>query len=133
MLSVFDFSPFSGPAVITPGAGHEVVLLHYDVPASPTTTGTAISFSDRFGASPVAIEVTIDTMPVTPRTIAGELSLGALFVRGQCNDDARLNIADAVSLLDSLFGVGNPLPAPTICGSDPAPGDLLGCGSSSCP
>ena len=66
---------------------------------------------------------------------AAQLFLFVLALRDACdaNDDGNLNIADAVSLLDARFGVGNPLPAPGTCGSDPSSTDPLGYDSSSCP
>jgi hypothetical protein len=49
------------------------------------------------------------------------------------NDDGRLNIADAVSILGYLFGGAGPLPLPfDACGYDPTADYLCGC-SSSCP
>lgn len=70
--------------------------------------------------------------------------LGFLFVSGgttpnqlpcrdacDANDDGSLNLADAVALLNSLFGIPPAsLPAPNVvvgCGSDPTPADPLDC------
>ena len=45
---------------------------------------------------------------------------------GDNNDDGAINLADAIALLDHLFGMAGPLPDPMNCGVDPT-ADALGC------
>ncbi|MGE3965702.1 MAG: dockerin type I repeat-containing protein, partial [Planctomycetota bacterium] len=48
------------------------------------------------------------------------------------NDDGALDIADAIAVLDSLFGQAGPLPAPE-CGTDDTPGTLTCAQPGACP
>ncbi len=101
--AVFGLQPPLTDTVLIPGSDQELLVLDFSTNPVPVTTGTALSFTDTLGSPPISVEVTIDGQASTPSTIAGSISFGSEFIRGDCNSDSGVDVADAVFLLSSLF------------------------------
>lgn len=115
VVSLFDLTPPFDDRTLPAASALELVRLVYAIPANPTVASTAITLSAQVGSPPVAIEVTIDAQAVLPATLPGELTLGTEIVRGRCNGDAAVDIADAVILLATLFPPAGSPPASIGC------------------
>jgi hypothetical protein len=97
-------------AVIPAGKGQILVKLYFDaVAAEPTST--SIALESGLGSIPgrwTTILATKGMAPTHPELVAGTVSVAGpienrRFLRGNCNGDGTLDIADAVSVLGYLF------------------------------
>jgi hypothetical protein len=115
VAAVFDLQPPFSDRELEPGSLQEVAVLIFVTNPTPVAGGGALQFTDTLGSVPVAIELTVAGQAVTPATVDGAILFDSDFVRGDCNDDAMINIADPIFLLGVLFpGPGGPLVAPCI-------------------
>ena len=108
--AVFAISPPLAGRALNPGSGHEIAVLDFSTSASPVGSGSLLEFTSTLGSFPTAVEVSVDGQAITPATTNGEIVLGASspFMRGNTNNDAQLDLADAITLLNYLFPVGPP-------------------------
>lgn len=98
-----------------------IVIVTYQTNAATLAGDTdgalvSLTFTDSTLGSPSIdnIVTTFEGDALTPLFVHGEVTLqpgsGALFRRGDCNDDGSINIADPVWLLGFLFPAGTPNP-----------------------
>lgn len=132
LISTFD-PDFFGPAILADGwtAGivysftgantlafdttTEVVSVSYDADSSvlaglDTETSTDINFSDDLGNPPVVNVVVVGGNSVEVGTEGGNITFVPVtdtpFLRGNCNGDATINIADGIWILNYLYQNG---------------------------
>ncbi len=82
-----------------------------------------ISVDDTLGSPPVSNVVVLSgasfaAAGLNPGTITVSVLCESLFIRGDCNDDHIVNLADAVWLLSELFLSGPPSSCPDACDAD---------------
>ncbi|MCA8959418.1 MAG: hypothetical protein KDC38_02845 [Planctomycetes bacterium] len=103
--AIFDtLPPFAGQFL---PAGSNVTVARFEFLASPTFAGcTPIDF---LGIGPTGGTFVVSrlTMPIAVTWTGGEVC-SRLFRRGDVNDDSVVDIADAISLLVTLFVPGSP-------------------------
>ncbi|MGE3164641.1 MAG: dockerin type I repeat-containing protein [Planctomycetota bacterium] len=105
---------FSTPR-LPPGSDYELNLAAYDTVG--VTGVSMVEFCDTLGTPPVAVQIAVGTLGVTPLANPGSITIvGTDFVRGDCSADGAVNLADAVFALAYLFPIGNPtLPCRDAC------------------
>ena len=112
IAAVFAISPPLLGRSLSPGSDQEIVVLNFVTNPAPSTAGSPLTFTDTLGNPPVSVEVTVDGQAVTPNLLDGAVQLGPStgnFVRGDCNLDSNIDLADAIFLLGALFpGPGGP-------------------------
>ncbi|MEE2883040.1 MAG: hypothetical protein VYD70_04880 [Planctomycetota bacterium] len=136
-------------------AGSVATLQFCDTLGNPPIANQVVLASGA-GVTPIQVSGTLDIVEVTfirgdidqdgRLTIADPISLlTILFIGGtdelncddarDANNDARIDLADAIYLLSYQFGNGPIIPAPfPDCGSDPTADDALSCDSfAACP
>ena len=101
VVCVIDFDPTASGNVLPAGAGSEIARMVYQT--SPAGAPMSIDLVSGVGNPPVAMEVTSDFQSVLPVITSGLVSSGAAFIRGECNLDGSVDIADAIRLLNELF------------------------------
>ncbi len=102
---------FGGIVTIQFATAIELVTASYDtVPGglvgSTVDVTTTLAISDSLGTPPVEVIVVVGSGSVNVTGVDGTITLTPVvggFVRGDINDDASINLADAISLLDILF------------------------------
>ncbi len=110
-VAIFDeFDPMMVPVT---GPGPRVVEIEYQVVNGAPSGPTPITFTDTLGSPfPIAPELTlIDPLTggissVTPITDDGSVIIGGKFIRGDCNQDNAITLADAITCLQLLFTPG---------------------------
>ena len=107
--TVFDIQPPFLERELPAGSDLRLLSLEFVTSATPTTTGSDLTFTE-LGNPPVAIEVTTGTTALTPNTVPGSITFGAGFRRGDCNADGGIDISDAIFMLTFLFQPGGPTP-----------------------
>ena len=73
---------------------------------STSDVTTTLSISNRLGSPPVQIVVVVNSQALGATGVAGIITLTPVvggFVRADVNDDALINLADAITVLDALF------------------------------
>jgi hypothetical protein len=93
------------------GADRQVLVALYDPVAEGTTS---LTFCEDLGDPPTPILLSIGVPAVTPTTVDGSIGVNIVpfFRRGDANDDALVDIADPVFILNGLFVQGPPPPCP---------------------
>ncbi|MEM7166788.1 MAG: hypothetical protein AAF581_15075, partial [Planctomycetota bacterium] len=86
---------------LAPGNNYPLDMPVYEGNA-PGSTG--LNFCDNLNSPPVLTSVISGGLYWLPTFSPGEINVLGGFVRGDCNDDGTLNVADAVSGLNVLFG-----------------------------
>ncbi|MGE4602074.1 MAG: hypothetical protein AAEJ65_04140, partial [Planctomycetota bacterium] len=102
---------FGGIVTIQFATAIELVTASYDtVPGglvgSTVDVTTTLAISDSLGTPPVEVIVVVGSGSVNVTGVDGTITLTPVvggFVRGDINDDASIDLADAISLLDILF------------------------------
>ncbi len=120
LLSVFDSSvPFNVPPVSIPE--HTVLAtLTYRILPGAAPGVVILRNEDRgFGFPPVDHLYSSEQGDIRPALVSGAITVGdetdeSRFLRGDCNSDNVLDIADAIANLLSLFGSGKPI-CPEAC------------------
>lgn len=110
---VMDFGdpvPCGQPPI--PAGSGPIVSISWDInPLAPTPSSSPLSFVDGLGSPPV------DNLLVfqgggteTPNLVDGAINIVNFnpFIRGECNNDGIINIADGIYLLQALFLSGPP-------------------------
>ncbi|MGE4618716.1 MAG: hypothetical protein AAEJ04_02790 [Planctomycetota bacterium] len=109
---------FTGANTLAFETATEVLDVTYTTEASalagltdPTTT--ALSWSNALGSPPVVNVVVVGGGSLEPALVDGSLTLfpqyappDTPFIRGNCNGDASINIADGIWILNELFQAG---------------------------
>jgi hypothetical protein len=102
---------FLGIQTIQFASAIELAIASYDtVPGaligSTSDVTTTLSISNRLGSPPVQIVVVVNSQALGATGVAGVITLTPVvggFVRADVNDDALINLADAITVLDALF------------------------------
>ncbi|MGE4614468.1 MAG: hypothetical protein AAEJ46_09040, partial [Planctomycetota bacterium] len=102
---------FMGIQTIQFDSAIELVIASYDtVPGaligSTSDVNTTLSISNRLGSPPVEIVVVVNSQALGATGVTGIITLTPVvggFVRADVNDDALINLADAITVLDALF------------------------------
>ena len=94
--------PFSNRLLLPDGAAEFVVLQFATVPI-PSIGGTALTFTSTLGSPAVPLSVVTPLGTITPTTVNGAIDLAVPFIRGNCNVDNNIDIADAIFILGVLF------------------------------
>ena len=110
VVAIVDLELPSADQVFPPGSGFEIALLRYQVGPSPVNDQITIELVDELGTPPLQLEVTSNLMAITPATESGTLTTLPGFIRGDCNSDGLINIADPINLLGILFPSGSAIP-----------------------
>ncbi len=111
VASLFEIQPPFFERELPAGSDLTLLTLEFTTDPAPLNSSTELALTDLLGNPPVAIEVTVGTTAVIPAQIAGSIEFGVGFVRGNCNADPNLDLADAIFMLSFLFAPGsnNPL------------------------
>jgi Zn-dependent metalloprotease len=102
---------FLGIQTIQFDSAIELAIASYDtVPGaligSTSDVTTTLSISNGLGSPPVQIVVVVNSQALGATGVAGIITLTPVvggFVRADVNDDALINLADAITVLDALF------------------------------
>jgi hypothetical protein len=110
---LLDDQPPVNPTLRYPATGDRLLAarLLLEVKAdAPQGTDTTLAFKDGFHTPPISNRVVVENQSVVPQKIDGVVHIGTIttFVRGNPNNDSRVNIADPVRILEHLFK-GKPL------------------------
>lgn len=103
---------FLGTDVLAFPAATPVVEVAYAISglAGSPATSTALSWSNALGSPPVANVVVVGGQSIAATFADGQVDLAPVsdlaFIRGDCNADRRVNIADGIFLLNDLFLAG---------------------------
>jgi len=103
VIAILSLDLGSVPVPLEVGRGIEIVRCRFALPDMAGEESSEIEFTGEYGSPPVAIEVTAESLPFLPDTSPGRVYVARPFVRAECNGDGTVNIADAITLLDSLF------------------------------
>lgn len=110
-LTVGCVYTFVGADVISFATATDLLSVEYDtVPAglagNTAPLSTQVEFSDTLGVPPVELVVVVSSQSAGVSGVNGTITLNPTvggFIRADINDDALINLADAVSLLNALF------------------------------
>ena len=108
VVAVADFDPTANGNQIPVGSGVEIARLVYQT--TPGSLPMQIDLVGGLGSPPVALEVTANFVSLDPWSSAGLLLSGVPFIRGECNLDGTVNLADAIRILNHLFPVAPQTP-----------------------
>ncbi len=115
---VISYDPLQ---TIAPQSSMQILDITVTLLGAPGTS-TTVALCEGIGAPPVAVVIAGPAPPqeVAPVVIAGTVTVGSPgsvphFVRSDCNGDGSVNIADAISILSSLFVTGEIPPCTSAC------------------
>lgn len=86
-------------------SGQNVATLSFNGDA---VGNTALTLTNGLGAPPIDNLVVVGGLPFPVETVDGSINVVNFnpFIRGDCNDDAQVNIADGIYLINDLFQGG---------------------------
>ncbi len=112
---VIDLEPEGGKFRVLPAftVGQQVAVAAYALDGGTAEVTTNVAFSTALGTPPVEVVVDVDgdtRVPIVGDPVAitvGSAPVAARFIRGDANQDGKVNIADAVAIVRTIFGVGS--------------------------
>ncbi len=126
---VLDLEPEAGVFRVLPAftVGQQIAVAHFALDGGAADVTANVALSSALGEPPVEIMVDVagaTRSPLRGDAVAVKVSsepLSADFIRGDANQDGRVNVADAVAILRALFGGGTKLALIEAC---PASADV---------
>ncbi|HQF64331.1 MAG TPA: dockerin type I repeat-containing protein [Planctomycetota bacterium] len=126
---VLDLEPEGGVFRVLPAftLGQQIAVAHFALADGAGEAATTVGFSGALGEPPVEILVDVageSRSPFLGDAVAVSVSSkppAADFIRGDANQDGKVNVADAVAILRALFGGGTKLAMIEAC---PASADV---------
>ncbi len=114
---VLDLEPEGGVFRVLPAftVGQQVAVAHFALAAEEGDVTATVELSSALGEPPVEILVDVageSRSPLLGDAVALRVSsepIAADFIRGDANQDGKVNLADAVAILRALFGGGSKL------------------------
>ncbi len=105
---LLDSLPPPDPAKLYPVTGypHRVARLFFEVKEDAVPVQEVpVAFQNGLGTPPINNRVVVEFQSVTPHVVDGTFTIGKVpvFLRGNANQDTRVNIADPVRILEHLF------------------------------
>ncbi len=64
---------------------------------------TSVEFTDELGTPPVSTVIVHAGASIVPEQVSGSIDVGVSFIRGDCNDDQLIDIADVIYVEQFLF------------------------------
>lgn len=103
----------AGGTPIPPGVGNSIVEIEYNVLGDLGETSNLQICS--LGAPPVSLTVVIAGASITPIVTEGLVTVDTSFLRGNCNGDATVDLADPIFVEQYLFSGGEIPPCLSAC------------------
>lgn len=102
-----------GGTPIPPGVGNSIAEIRYNVIGEPGDF-TSLQICS-LGSPPVGLSVVVSGASITPTVTLGSVTVGSAFLRGNCNGDAVVDLADPIFVEQYLFAGGEVPPCLSAC------------------
>ncbi len=119
---IFDAGPPFAGQELPPGDDRSILVLDFSVAASGFVDGDTreLDFVDGLGPSQVSNQIIIDGQSISPARDGAVITFleQPIFLRGDCNGDDSVNLADVIFGLTYLFAGGVPPQCMKACDTD---------------